>query len=68
MFTLPESLRPIYEDFGIDIAKDNGDDSFELPVPATYVINREAKINYAFVNADYRKRAEPSDVLASLKG
>ena len=67
VFTLPESLRPIYEDFGIDISKSNGDESFEIPVPATFVINRDGHISYAFINADYRKRAEPSDVLAAVK-
>ncbi|MEM9656723.1 MAG: peroxiredoxin-like family protein [Planctomycetota bacterium] len=66
VFTLPEALRPIYADFGIDLPAHNGDDSFELPAPATYVIDRHGKIRYAFVNADYRRRAEPSDIVASL--
>ena len=66
VFTLPEPLRPIYEDFGIDLPAHNGDDTFELPVPATYVIDREGVVRYAFVNADYRRRAEPSEILASL--
>ena len=35
VFTLPEALRPIYAEFGIDLPSYNGDDSFELPVPAT---------------------------------
>ena len=68
VFTLPEPLRPIYADFGIDLRAHNGDESFELPVPATYVIDRDAKVRYAFVNADYRQRAEPSDIVASLAG
>ncbi len=45
----------------------NGDDSLELPLGATYVIDREGVIRYAFVDGDYRKRAEPSDVLAALR-
>ena len=34
---LAEELRLLYERFGIDLPTDNGDDSFELPIPATYV-------------------------------
>jgi peroxiredoxin len=50
------------------LAKQNGDDSGELPLGATYVIDRDGIIRYAFVDADYRKRAEPSDVIAALRG
>ena len=52
----------------LDLAKHNGDDSAELPLGATYVIDRDRTIRYAFVNADYRKRAEPSEVLGVLRG
>ena len=45
----------------------NGDDSHELPLAATYIINEDGKIGYAFLDADYRKRAEPSDLTAFLK-
>jgi peroxiredoxin len=52
----------------LDLAKYNGDDSGELPLGVTYVIDRDGIIRYAFIDADYRKRAEPSDVLAALRG
>jgi peroxiredoxin len=52
----------------LDLAKYNGDDSGELPLGATYVIDRDGVIRYAFVDSDYRKRAEPSAVLAALRG
>lgn len=67
VFSLPEELRPIYAGFGIDIPAYNGDESFELPVPATYVVTPDGKIVYAFAEADYTKRAEPADVVAALK-
>jgi peroxiredoxin len=62
--------RVIAEQFKgrLDLAKYNGDDSGTLPLGATYVIDREGVIRYAFVDSDYRKRAEPSDVLAALRG
>ncbi|MEL6223413.1 MAG: peroxiredoxin-like family protein [Cyanobacteria bacterium J06627_8] len=67
VFTLPESLRPIYENFGIDLPAHNGDRTFELPVPATYVVAQNGEIIYAFAEADYTQRAEPSDILAAVK-
>lgn len=68
VFTLPESLHAMYGNLeGINLAKDNGDDSFELPVPATYLIDKNGTIKYAFAHADYTKRAEPEDVLKALK-
>ncbi len=66
VFALPESLRPIYKQFGIDVPKANGDDTFELPIPATYVIDRKGKITFSHVNLDHRTRAEPRDILAAL--
>ncbi|MEM6253018.1 MAG: peroxiredoxin-like family protein [Cyanobacteria bacterium P01_D01_bin.156] len=67
IFTLDPSLRPIYKNFGIDVAAHNGDESYELPLPATYVIDRSRRIRYAFAEADYTQRAEPQDVLAVVK-
>jgi peroxiredoxin len=51
----------------LDLAKHNGNDSGELPLGATYIIDRDGVIRYAFVDADYRKRAEPSDVIVALR-
>lgn len=67
VFTLPSSIQSIYDSFGIDVSGHNGDDSFELPIPATYIINQDGEIIYHFVDADYTKRAEPSDILTALQ-
>jgi peroxiredoxin len=67
VFTLPESLRPIYEKFNLDIAGYNGDDSFELPMPATYIIAQNGDIVHAFVDADYTARMEPSEIIEVLE-
>ena len=66
VFELPEVLRQIYEKFGIEIPAYNGDDSFRLPVPATYIVEKDGTIRYAYINADYTERMEPSDILAKL--
>lgn len=66
VFTLAEALRPIYAAGGIDLPAANGDDSFELPVPATYIIARNGRIAHAFVDADYEKRMEPDEIVDVL--
>lgn len=67
VFELSESLRPIYDNFGIDIPGSNGDDSFRLPLAATYVIDQNGMIKWAFVSTDYTTRAEPGDILDALE-
>ena len=63
VFSLAEELRPIYESFGIDIVGLNQEDSFELPMPATYVINKNKEIIFSFIDEDYTKRCEPQDII-----
>ena len=67
VFRLPGPLQDLYKKFGVDLADYNGDSSYELPVPGTYVIARDATIKLAFVNADYTQRLEPADILACLR-
>lgn len=67
VFTLASELRPLYKDWGIDLLKNNGDSTFELPLPATYVVDDDSRIVLGFVDADYTKRLEPSDILDALR-
>ena len=67
-FELPEQLRPIYTSIGIDVPAFNGDDSFVLPVPASYVVDSDGIIRHHFVNVDYTRRLEPDDLLQVLRG
>ncbi|TDO20274.1 peroxiredoxin-like family protein [Pedobacter duraquae] len=65
-FTLNEELVDIYNNFH-KLEDYNGVATNELPIPATYVIDTDGMIRYAFVDPDYRKRAEPAEILAVLK-
>ena len=65
--TLPEDLREIYLQFGIDVPKHNGDDSWTLPLAARFIIDREAVIRYAKTDADYTIRPNPEHTLEALK-
>lgn len=66
VFELPEVIKPIYEN-RIGLASYNGNDDSELPLAATYVIDRSGVIRWAFLDADYKKRAEPADIVAAVK-
>lgn len=67
IFSLAEELRPIYKSFNIDVPGANGDDSYDLPMPATYVINKNKEIVFSFVDEDYTKRCEPQDIISAIK-
>jgi peroxiredoxin len=67
VFAVPEELRPVYARLGLDLPNHNGDDSFELPVPATYVVDGDGTILHAFVDADYTARLEPEEIVAALR-
>lgn len=67
VFTLSEELRTIYSNFGLDLEKHNGAGQYSLPCPATFVIDTDGTIVYAFIDADYTIRAEPERVLQALK-
>lgn len=68
-YALSNELVSIFEGFGIDYNENFGDTGPEdpsLPIPATFVIDRDKRIVFAFHDSDYTKRAEPADIIASL--
>lgn len=67
VFTLAEVLRPLYKQLGADLVAYNGDESYELPMPGTFVIARDGIIRLAFVDADYTHRLEPAVIMKSLR-
>ena len=67
LMTVYEEMRPLYLEWGIDLPASNGDDSYELPVPATYVIGTDGIVRAAHVDKDYTKRMEPADIVAALR-
>lgn len=67
VFTIDEKVRPIYESFGINIEKHNGKGQFDVPFAATFVVDVDGTVTYAFVEADYTLRADPVDVLKEVE-
>jgi peroxiredoxin len=66
VMSIDEELRPLYLRWGLDVPAANGDDSYELPVPATYVIDTDGSIRAAHVDKDYTRRMEPADIINTL--
>ena len=67
VYDFSDELKSAYKEFGIDIPGKNGAEDWALPISATYVIDRDGTIIYAYTDADYRDRVEPADVLEVLK-
>ena len=67
VYTLPEDLREALRSNNKALPAINGDESWELPVPATYVIAPDGRIALAYIEVDYRERLEPDAILAALK-
>jgi len=68
VYQFTEELKSAYHGFNLDIPARNGTPGeWALPVSATYVIDRDGSILYAYTDADYRDRADPLDVLAILR-
>jgi peroxiredoxin len=66
VFELTPEVAEIYQ-ASFDLHGYNGNQSNELPLAATYIINKEGIIEFAFLHPDYRNRAEPETLLNVLK-
>lgn len=66
VYSVPEEQRAMYKAVFINLPQVNGDDSWELPLPATFVIGPDSKVLFSFASADYTLRAGPEEVLKSL--
>jgi peroxiredoxin len=68
-YRVPQPQETVYRRAFVNLPFTNGDESWELPIPATYIIDRDGTILYASANEDYTERPEPAaiiDVLQSL--
>ena len=65
-YRVPEYQQAVYRRVFINLPFANGDQSWELPIPASYILERDGSVLYASVSADYTERAEPSEILERL--
>ena len=65
-YRVPDYQQAVYRRSFVNLPHVNGDDSWELPIPATYMVGRDGIVRYASVNPDYSERPEPADILENL--
>jgi peroxiredoxin len=65
-YRVPEEQRAVYQRAFVNLPFVNGDESWELPIPATYIIDRDGSVLYASANEDYTERPEPADIVRFL--
>jgi peroxiredoxin len=66
-YRVPAAQEAIYRRAFVNLPFTNGDDSWELPIPATFIVDRDGTILYSSANEDYTDRPEPTDILNSLR-
>jgi peroxiredoxin len=66
-YRVPSAQEAIYRRAFVNLPFTNGDDSWELPIPATFIVDRDGTILYASANEDYTDRPEPIEILNSLR-
>jgi peroxiredoxin len=67
VFVLSDALKELQNRFDNPIPKFNGDDSWELPMPGTFVLDRGGIVRLAHVDPDYMRRLEPAAILKALR-
>jgi peroxiredoxin len=67
VFRLPEYLQEAYRMLGHPLPAFNGTDDWELPIPATFVIDRQGTVRFAEAYPDYTRRPDPQEALAVLR-
>jgi peroxiredoxin len=65
-YHVSDEQKTVYQRAFVNLPFVNGNDSWELPIPATYIIDRNGSVLYASANEDYTERPEPADILRAL--
>jgi len=66
VYRIPDYQEALYRRVFINLPFTNGDQSWELPIPATYIVDPDRLVLYASASADYTERPEPSEILRRL--
>jgi peroxiredoxin len=65
-YRVPQLQEAVYRRAFVNLPFTNGDESWELPIPATYILERGGTVLYASADEDYTERPEPADILRML--
>jgi peroxiredoxin len=67
VFALSDELKKLQTHFGSVLPKFNGDESWELPMPGTFVLDRQGVVKFASVDPNWMVRVEPAAILEALR-
>ena len=67
VYRVPDEQQAIYRRAFINLPFINGDESWELAIPATYILGRDGTVLFASANEDYTERPEPAEILEQLR-
>lgn len=65
-YTVSETMQRHYRSILVNIPFINGDETWRLPLPATFVLSPSGSVLYGEAHADHRVRPDPTEVLAAL--
>ena len=66
VYRVPDYQQALYRSVFVNLPHANGDPSWELPIPATYILDRDSMVLAAWASEDYTERPEPAEILSSL--
>ncbi|HEV2401844.1 MAG TPA: peroxiredoxin-like family protein [Candidatus Sulfotelmatobacter sp.] len=66
-YRVPSAQESVYRRAFVNLPFTNGDDSWELPISATFILDRDGTILFASVNEDYTERPEPGQIIEFLR-
>jgi peroxiredoxin len=67
VYRVPEEQQKLYRSTFVNLPFVNGDESWELPIPATYIVDHDGTIAWAATDEDYSTRPEPLEILSFLE-
>ena len=67
IYRVPEEQQAIYRKAFVNLPFANGDNSWELPIPATFILETDGRILFRSTDEDYTERPEPSEILLQLR-
>jgi peroxiredoxin len=68
VYRVPAAQEDVYRRAFVNLPFTNGDDSWELPIPATHILGRDRTVLYASATEDYSERPEPKEIVGVLQG
>ena len=66
-YRVPALQEALYRGAFVNLPFTNGDESWELPIAAAYILDRDRTVLYASANEDYTERPEPAEIVATLR-